>query len=232
MISTRSAGLVIDTVVCLTLVKWETVSGRFGGYLTGPTLTSTLGSVPRGQPAALLFGCVMGLEELVPHPLGSIGNIAGGHFVAEYLDVNVAAGHCFEFFNPQFVGLGQFTINVGVHLILHPSLASDHRWCEATLAQHSSHRCEQVHWLHPNRHFRDGHHSCSAASTTIQDQAQTAARSASVQQSSGIDPSSEGGKQEETMLRMFAVAGFLAFATSAQAITPAPIPQPDGMITQ
>src|SRR5215831_373181 len=34
MISTRSAGLVIDTVVCLTLVKWETVSGRFGGYLS------------------------------------------------------------------------------------------------------------------------------------------------------------------------------------------------------
>ena len=24
----------IDTVVCLTLVKWETVSGRFGGYLS------------------------------------------------------------------------------------------------------------------------------------------------------------------------------------------------------
>ena len=34
MISTRSAGLVIDTVVCLTIAKWETVSGRFGGYLT------------------------------------------------------------------------------------------------------------------------------------------------------------------------------------------------------
>src|SRR6516162_9597270 len=34
MISTRSAGLLIDTVVCLTLAKWETVSGRFGGYLT------------------------------------------------------------------------------------------------------------------------------------------------------------------------------------------------------
>src|SRR6266545_2345075 len=33
MISTRSAGLVIDTVVCLTLAKWETVSGQFGGYL-------------------------------------------------------------------------------------------------------------------------------------------------------------------------------------------------------
>src|SRR6266487_4163463 len=34
MISNRSAGLLIDTVVCLTLAKWETVSGRFGGYLT------------------------------------------------------------------------------------------------------------------------------------------------------------------------------------------------------
>jgi hypothetical protein len=35
MISTRSGALVIDTVVCLTLAKWETVSGRFGGYLNG-----------------------------------------------------------------------------------------------------------------------------------------------------------------------------------------------------
>ena len=26
----------MDTVVCLTLAKWETVSGRFGGYLTPP----------------------------------------------------------------------------------------------------------------------------------------------------------------------------------------------------
>jgi hypothetical protein len=26
--------LVINTVVCLTLAKWETVSGQFGGYLT------------------------------------------------------------------------------------------------------------------------------------------------------------------------------------------------------
>ena len=32
---TRSVGLVIDTVVCLTLDKWETVSGQFGGYLSG-----------------------------------------------------------------------------------------------------------------------------------------------------------------------------------------------------
>src|SRR5207253_1464626 len=35
MISTRSVELVIDTVVCLTLAKWKTVSGQFGGYLMG-----------------------------------------------------------------------------------------------------------------------------------------------------------------------------------------------------
>jgi hypothetical protein len=28
----RFGGLIIDTVVCLTLAKWETVSGQFGGY--------------------------------------------------------------------------------------------------------------------------------------------------------------------------------------------------------
>jgi hypothetical protein len=32
--------LVIDTVVCLTLAKWETVSGRFGGYLTYSRLST------------------------------------------------------------------------------------------------------------------------------------------------------------------------------------------------
>ena len=35
------------------------------------------------------------------------------------------------------------------------------------------------------------------------------------------------------MIRLIAVAGFaLSFAISAQAMTPAPIPQPDGMITE
>ncbi len=34
MISTRSGVLVIDTVVSLTLRKWETVSGQFGGNFT------------------------------------------------------------------------------------------------------------------------------------------------------------------------------------------------------
>jgi len=35
------------------------------------------------------------------------------------------------------------------------------------------------------------------------------------------------------MITLIAVAGFaLAVTTSAQAMTPAPIPQPDGMITQ
>jgi hypothetical protein len=35
------------------------------------------------------------------------------------------------------------------------------------------------------------------------------------------------------LIRLIAVAGFaLSVATSAQAMTPAPIPQPDGIITQ
>jgi hypothetical protein len=35
------------------------------------------------------------------------------------------------------------------------------------------------------------------------------------------------------MIRLIAAAGFVvAVSTSAQAITPAPVPQPDGMITQ
>src|SRR5262249_24300079 len=45
MISTRSVGLLIDTVVCLTLAKWETVSGRFGGYLI---LRQPRASIQRG----------------------------------------------------------------------------------------------------------------------------------------------------------------------------------------
>jgi len=39
MISTRLVELVIDTVVCLTLAKWETVSGQFGGYLKSDMAT-------------------------------------------------------------------------------------------------------------------------------------------------------------------------------------------------
>jgi len=38
--------LVIDTVVCLTLAKWETVSGQFGGYLKPTNATLAPGSVP------------------------------------------------------------------------------------------------------------------------------------------------------------------------------------------
>src|SRR5262249_22047828 len=32
----------VDTVVCLTLAKWETVSGRFGGYLRMPSRVYTV----------------------------------------------------------------------------------------------------------------------------------------------------------------------------------------------
>src|SRR5262249_9031047 len=61
MISTRSVELVIDTVVCLTLAKWETVSGQFGGYLSrGATRSKAYllawGKIPPGRsrrPGAL-----------------------------------------------------------------------------------------------------------------------------------------------------------------------------------
>jgi len=36
----QSEGLVIDTIVCLTLTKWETVSGQFGGSLTPSPIAS------------------------------------------------------------------------------------------------------------------------------------------------------------------------------------------------
>ena len=42
----------------------------------------------------------------------------------------------------------------------------------------------------------------------------------------------DGKHGSRRMIRLIAVAGFLAFATSAQAMSPAPLPQPDGMITQ
>jgi hypothetical protein len=37
----RFGGLVINTVVCLTLAKWETVSGQFGGYLRDLAISNT-----------------------------------------------------------------------------------------------------------------------------------------------------------------------------------------------
>src|SRR5215831_9495061 len=49
MISTRSVELVIDTVVCLTLAKWETVSGQFGGYLS---LLQPTGYQPQNREGA------------------------------------------------------------------------------------------------------------------------------------------------------------------------------------
>jgi hypothetical protein len=44
MISTRSGVLVIDTVVSLTLRKWETVSGQFGGNLMATLASRVLPS--------------------------------------------------------------------------------------------------------------------------------------------------------------------------------------------
>src|SRR5215831_3777103 len=82
MISTRSVELVIDTVVCLTLAKWETVSGQFGGYLTAKPETDTFGHEPalvaRTCSPAKLLGflllVLLGVATLgaVIHVLGAI----------------------------------------------------------------------------------------------------------------------------------------------------------------
>jgi hypothetical protein len=53
MISTRSLELVIDTVVCLTLAKWETVSGQFGGYLKSPATPARSNFFINNLPAAM-----------------------------------------------------------------------------------------------------------------------------------------------------------------------------------
>src|SRR3954449_12298197 len=50
MISTRSEGLVIDTVISLTLPKWETLSGQFRGNLS-PQVGWTTSRPARLRPA-------------------------------------------------------------------------------------------------------------------------------------------------------------------------------------
>jgi hypothetical protein len=61
MISTRSGVLVIDTVVCLTLAKWETVSGRFGGYLNYKERPHSL--LPMFELGAVYFATSVGTNE-------------------------------------------------------------------------------------------------------------------------------------------------------------------------
>jgi hypothetical protein len=62
MTSTKFVGLLIDTVVCLTLAKWETVSGQFGGYLT---------ALARRPPFAVRLGSYI---ELLRYPAGVNAN--------------------------------------------------------------------------------------------------------------------------------------------------------------
>ena len=67
MISTRSLELVIDTVVCLTLAKWETVSGQFGGYLKSKLLSSpvTDNIAERGAAISAMNGMGSDLASVV-----------------------------------------------------------------------------------------------------------------------------------------------------------------------
>jgi hypothetical protein len=69
MISTRSVGLLIDTVVCLTLAKWETVSGRFGGYLTAVLSSLVVDYCVRQKSIAMTFFVVEQIAVLEPDSL-------------------------------------------------------------------------------------------------------------------------------------------------------------------
>src|SRR5262249_31241559 len=86
MISTRLVELVIDTVVCLTLAKWETVSGQFGGYLrvgirsqTSKILSSVhYRSVTLGASDARACAgrdCVCAHQHIVHRPTACAGSI-------------------------------------------------------------------------------------------------------------------------------------------------------------
>src|SRR2546430_16064069 len=80
MISTRSAGLLIDTVVCLTLAKWETVSGRFGGYLNprvvqrGPADPEIVSQVSCRIVAGFIGARVNGQDSASISPLKPLSN--------------------------------------------------------------------------------------------------------------------------------------------------------------
>src|SRR5947207_11252661 len=68
MSSTRLVELVIDTVVCLTLAKWETVSGQFGGYLIDWRKYAALTSLQTGT--ALGHSCFQVSRESWTSPAG------------------------------------------------------------------------------------------------------------------------------------------------------------------
>ena len=64
----RFGGLIIDTVVCLTLAKWETVSGQFGGWrfkvkMIGESKTDKVECPAMGPTAAhIWFGSELELR--------------------------------------------------------------------------------------------------------------------------------------------------------------------------
>src|SRR5262249_7050748 len=107
MISTRSAGLLIDTVVCLTLAKWETVSGRFGGYLTRLRIT---GLVPWSSSSSRI-GAVVGLvaehalnrDDIVQRTRCSLGH--GGSFSLTWLRLPTSSSARFGAASPTYLNV-------------------------------------------------------------------------------------------------------------------------------
>ena len=66
----ESAGWVIDTVVCLTLAKWDTVSGRFGGCLRHDNHAGVRMRLSKIGPVAALALSGVGLWLLALAPFG------------------------------------------------------------------------------------------------------------------------------------------------------------------
>ena len=93
MISTRSAGLLIDAVVCLTLAKWETVSGRFGAISNRRWPTPSVSRFP-------IRYCYTysGVAAAVPDPIAGAGLLglilAGGGLLASPSSSPLEAGVC------------------------------------------------------------------------------------------------------------------------------------------
>ena len=88
MISTRSGVLVIDTVVSLTLRKWETVSGQFGGNLkrrvTRWEHEGVIDAMQRRMD--LTPGAMRQRRRMVEHPFGTIKSWMGStHFLMKRL---------------------------------------------------------------------------------------------------------------------------------------------------
>jgi hypothetical protein len=115
----RFGGLIIDTVVCLTLAKWETVSGQFGGYFS-------LASYPR----AYELDTKHNIEFDFTQPLTSIKVTCYGRKSAcEAFGSTV--DWCAEYVNEQFAQAFELVRHFLLPTLLDLIFEVDSRWTNA-----------------------------------------------------------------------------------------------------